>query len=217
MEKVERAVRSQLVRELSSESAAAGFLVLWDREGHGGVAAIVTVDGREKVEVVEAHRLKGDKIVVLAKDADLAELDKSQSAPSGELLIDQLPADPFLRSLRLICSGEQVFPGRVDPPSDRAAPSGGPTTSPLSPGEREMLSHLLEGHSNNTIARRLGTSEAAVKVRLANLLHKMRVDNRTQAVVWALANLPYADLHVSGPVLDPVTPTRAPCASVRRR
>jgi DNA-binding NarL/FixJ family response regulator len=29
-----------------------------------------------------------------------------------------------------------------------------------------------------------------VKVHLKNLLHKIRVDNRTQAAIWALSNLP---------------------------
>jgi two-component system, NarL family, nitrate/nitrite response regulator NarL len=60
----------------------------------------------------------------------------------------------------------------------------------LSPREREILSHLIEGHSNTEIARTLGTTEATAKAHLKSLLRKLRVENRTQAVIWALAMYP---------------------------
>jgi two-component system, NarL family, nitrate/nitrite response regulator NarL len=63
----------------------------------------------------------------------------------------------------------------------------------LSLQEKEMLSHVLEGHPNKVIARHLGVTEAAAKVHLESLLRKINVDNRTQATVWALANLPELD------------------------
>jgi two-component system nitrate/nitrite response regulator NarL len=39
------------------------------------------------------------------------------------------------------------------------------------------------------IARQLAISETTAKVRLKRLLRKIKVDNRTQATIWALANL----------------------------
>jgi two-component system nitrate/nitrite response regulator NarL len=60
----------------------------------------------------------------------------------------------------------------------------------LSPREKEILSHLVEGHSNKGIARILGITEATVKVHLKSLLRKIGVENRTQAAIWALSNLP---------------------------
>jgi two-component system, NarL family, nitrate/nitrite response regulator NarL len=53
-----------------------------------------------------------------------------------------------------------------------------------------MLSHLTAGRSNKTIARELGIAEATVKVHLKSVQRKIRVENRTQAAIWALANLP---------------------------
>ena len=82
------------------------------------------------------------------------------------------------------------------PPSVRVeTPDRRPTTSPpgdvaLSFQERELLSHVLEGHPNAEIARDLGISETAAKDRLHRLLHKIKVYNRAQATIWALANLP---------------------------
>jgi two-component system, NarL family, nitrate/nitrite response regulator NarL len=60
----------------------------------------------------------------------------------------------------------------------------------LSPREKEILSHLVTGHSNKLIARYLGIAEATVKVHLKSVQRKIRVENRTQAAIWALANLP---------------------------
>jgi DNA-binding NarL/FixJ family response regulator len=60
----------------------------------------------------------------------------------------------------------------------------------ISDPEKELFSHVLEGHSNEVIARHLRTTQADVKARLASLLRKINVENRTQATVWALANLP---------------------------
>ena len=50
-----------------------------------------------------------------------------------------------------------------------------------------MLFLILEGCSTAVIAQHLRTTEAAAGTKLKNLLSKIGVENRTQAVVWALA------------------------------
>jgi two-component system nitrate/nitrite response regulator NarL len=60
----------------------------------------------------------------------------------------------------------------------------------LSLREKDLLFHVLEGHPNNLIALHLGMTEAAAKLHLKRLLRKINVDNRTQATIWALRNLP---------------------------
>ena len=60
----------------------------------------------------------------------------------------------------------------------------------LSARETELFSQVVEVHSNKEIGRRLDITEATGKVHLKNVLRKIRVENRTQAAVWALANLP---------------------------
>jgi DNA-binding NarL/FixJ family response regulator len=64
----------------------------------------------------------------------------------------------------------------------------------LTPHERQVLFHVLEGHPNRVIAQHFGVTEGAAKVDLENLLRKMNVDNRTQATIWALANLPEIEI-----------------------
>ena len=63
----------------------------------------------------------------------------------------------------------------------------------LSFREKDLLFHVLEGHPNKVIAQHLGVTEAVAKFHLIRLLRKINVDNRTQATIWALRNLPDFD------------------------
>ncbi len=59
----------------------------------------------------------------------------------------------------------------------------------LSKRERAILRLLTEGSSNKVIARRLVITEATVKVHIKSCLRKLRLQNRTQAAMWATKNL----------------------------
>jgi DNA-binding CsgD family transcriptional regulator len=63
----------------------------------------------------------------------------------------------------------------------------------LSHREKELFSYVLEGYPSKVIAQHLGVTEALARVQLERFLRKIRVENRTQATVWALANLPELD------------------------
>jgi two-component system nitrate/nitrite response regulator NarL len=56
----------------------------------------------------------------------------------------------------------------------------------LSDREHVILMHLTHGASNKHIARELNIAEATVKVHVKSLLRKIRVNNRTQAAMWAI-------------------------------
>jgi two-component system nitrate/nitrite response regulator NarL len=58
----------------------------------------------------------------------------------------------------------------------------------LSEREVRILDGLVKGHANKVIARTCGTTEATVKVHIKSILRKIRVDNRTQAAIWAMEN-----------------------------
>lgn len=58
----------------------------------------------------------------------------------------------------------------------------------LSDREAQFLNCLLAGMSNKLIARHLDIAEATVKVHLRSVLRKLKVQNRTQAAIWALQN-----------------------------
>jgi two-component system nitrate/nitrite response regulator NarL len=58
----------------------------------------------------------------------------------------------------------------------------------LSEREAQMLEGLVKGHPNKVIARTCDIAVATVKVHMKSILRKIRVDNRTQAAIWAMAN-----------------------------
>lgn len=57
---------------------------------------------------------------------------------------------------------------------------------PLSPREMEILELVTKGSSNKEIAKSLGISHQTVKNHMTAILRKLRVDDRTQAAVYAL-------------------------------
>lgn len=73
--------------------------------------------------------------------------------------------------------------GQDDLPAHMRAPS--PLLEPLSTREREVLTLLAEGLSNQHIATRLVISLNTVKRHVRHLLAKLAVTNRTQAVARA--------------------------------
>ena len=58
--------------------------------------------------------------------------------------------------------------------------------SPLSPREMEILQFVTRGLSNKEIALSLGISHQTVKNHMTAILHKLKVEDRTQAAVYAL-------------------------------
>jgi DNA-binding NarL/FixJ family response regulator len=61
-----------------------------------------------------------------------------------------------------------------------------PASSELSPREEEIVRLIAEGFSNKQIAARLYISTKTVKTHVANILEKLNVKNRTEAVVSAI-------------------------------
>jgi two-component system nitrate/nitrite response regulator NarL len=115
--------------------------------------------------------------------------------------------DTFLKSLELVMLGETILPPKiisfflrqhgelVSAVEERAefecAPIAYTETSNarsprLSAREQCILRYLIEGDSNKTIARKNDIAEATVKVHVKAILRKIRVNNRTQAAIWAM-------------------------------
>lgn len=61
-----------------------------------------------------------------------------------------------------------------------------PLFAPLSAREIEILDYIAKGNSNKEIARQLKISDQTVKNHITSILRKLAVNDRTQAVVFAL-------------------------------
>jgi two-component system nitrate/nitrite response regulator NarL len=196
MSKIEILLRSRLIRDaLSSVLSVAGFFIIRDpSQRDKDTIVIVDLNDRSDAEAIHAHQQRGVKIVALASEADNQEIGPDEMAPLSGILTYDLSHDAFVGSLRLIGAGQRVFPsdlvmrqtGLATPPD--AAPRA--VGVRFSPREREVLCHLVKGHSNKRIAQQLGMAEATTKFYLQSLLRKIKAENRTQAAIWALSNLP---------------------------
>jgi DNA-binding NarL/FixJ family response regulator len=71
----------------------------------------------------------------------------------------------------------------------RVGPSGPSPLDSLSRREKEVIALLSEGHSNERIAQALGLSIQTVKVHVKHILKKLKVSDRTQAVIKALKSV----------------------------
>jgi RNA polymerase sigma factor (sigma-70 family) len=60
------------------------------------------------------------------------------------------------------------------------------TIARLTPREREVLQALAAGLSDREIAHQLHVSTETVRTHMVNLLHKLGVDSRLKALVFAL-------------------------------
>lgn len=69
---------------------------------------------------------------------------------------------------------------------DRFPMDGSEPFEPLSPREMEVLGLVTRGMSNKEIATELGISHQTVKNHVTSILHKLNVEDRTQAALYAL-------------------------------
>jgi two-component system nitrate/nitrite response regulator NarL len=95
-----------------------------------------------------------------------------------------------------LASRRQSAPLRVD---SAETTSNDCVTSVPSLSRREMLilRMLMQGASNKVIARNLVITESTVKVHMKAILRKLRLQNRTQAAIWARNHVQESDLNNS--------------------
>jgi two-component system, NarL family, nitrate/nitrite response regulator NarL len=142
----------------------------------------------------------------LIKSLELVALGESVMHPHFQQMVLTSPAGPETGVLAL--NGElsaandrmaniQLFPPRLADmrsPESRALASEQPTPGnevvrSLSRRELVILRTLTEGASNKIIARKLVITESTVKVHMKAILRKLRLQNRTQAAIWARTHL----------------------------
>ena len=61
-------------------------------------------------------------------------------------------------------------------------------TTPLTPKEVQILTHIAEGNSNKRIANLLGISEQTIKNHVSTILRKLNANDRAHAVFIAIRN-----------------------------
>jgi two-component system nitrate/nitrite response regulator NarL len=150
------------------------------------------------------------RAVALADDFNMDSMMSTLQAGGDGYCLATIGCDVLVKYLDLAMLGELVFPSGVflsalstysemshaqrraltEGVEDLQAASADLPLRTLSTREAEILHCLMEGAPNKIIARRLEVAEATVKVHIKAILRKIRVANRTQAAMWAVAHLP---------------------------
>jgi DNA-binding NarL/FixJ family response regulator len=154
------------------------------------------LDGVEATRQITAAADPGNvdrQVVVLTSFLDQPRIVAALDAGASGYILNDAPPDDVIAAVRAAATGGAP----LDPRAARVLLDRQHSARPargLSPREREVLVLLAEGLPNKQIARRLGIADRTVKAHLTNVFQQLGVTDRTQAALWAKANLdPGAD------------------------
>lgn len=119
-------------------------------------------------------------IVLTTYDGDEDIYRSLQAGAQGYLLKDMF-FDELEAAIRKVHAGARLIPGSV---AERLAARM--SSAELTARELEVLQQIVAGKSNKEIASSFTISEATVKTHINNILNKLGVSDRTQAVTTAL-------------------------------
>jgi two-component system, NarL family, response regulator len=119
-------------------------------------------------------------IVLTTYDGD-EDIYRALQAGAWAYLLKDMLIDEILTAIRAVHSGERRIPAAV---GKRLAERMSGTA--LSARELDVLQLLGKGRSNREVAAELAITEATVKGHVTNILSKLGVTDRTQAVIIAL-------------------------------
>ena len=130
-------------------------------------------------------------LVLTTFDLDEYVFEALRAGASGFLLKDA-PAEELAAAIRVVAAGDSLLaPGvtrRVIDAFVHRAPAPSrrdPRLGLLTARETEVLGQLARGRSNTDIAARLFVSEATTKTHVSNVLSKLQLRDRVQAVIFA--------------------------------
>ena len=137
----------------------------------GGVAAITRIRAENP-----AARI----IVLTTFDGD-EDIFRSLQAGAKAYLLKGMTIDDLLKTIRLVHAGKtSISPEIAEKLAERAG------AEDLTPREHAVLERIVAGRANKEIASDLAISEATVKTHVNNLLSKLGVSDRTNAVTVAI-------------------------------
>jgi DNA-binding NarL/FixJ family response regulator len=151
------------------------------------------MDGIEATRELAGSESDGPRILILTTfDLDEYVYDALRAGASGFLLKD-VTAEQLFDAVRVIAGGEALLAPTItrrlisEFARLRAKPDAPamPALAELTPRETEVLQLVAEGLSNPEIASRLVVTEETVKTHVSHVLRKLRIRDRTQAVIAA--------------------------------
>lgn len=142
------------------------------------------MDGVAAIRAIHAERPR-TAIIALSSFGEERLVRGALEAGALGYLLKNVSADSLAEAIRLAVAGISS----LSPEASAVLVAGPPTqgaVDELTPREREILRLLIDGRTNAEIAAQLGLSVYTVKNHVRNLLGKLGVGSRTEAVSLAL-------------------------------
>ncbi|HEY6056653.1 MAG TPA: response regulator transcription factor [Candidatus Limnocylindrales bacterium] len=145
------------------------------------------------------RELPSTGIIVLAVSEDEDLLFDAIKAGAAAFILKDVGPDDLVTIIRRVSSGEYLINDKVFAKPAVASrvlkefrelavygQDAAPIFAPLSPREVEILDNIAQGMTNKQVAYALSISEQTVKNHMSSILRKLSVNDRTQAVVYAM-------------------------------
>ncbi len=147
------------------------------------------------IELIRAFRAVNPHgpVIILTGSADLPDLGRCLDAGASAVLQKSTGIDTIIDAIRTLLQGGWVHTPREIAELVRLAgeqhqrdEEGNAALASLTRREREVLDALADGLSDKEIADRLKVSPDTARNHVANILAKLAVESRLQAVLFAL-------------------------------
>ena len=138
-------------------------------------------------------------IIVLAVNEDEDALFEAIKAGAAAFILKDVAPDDLVAIIRRVANGEYLINDKVFAKPAVASrvlkefrelaiygQEAAPIFAPLSPREVEILDNIAQGMTNKQVAYALSISEQTAKNHMSSILRKLSVNDRTQAVVYAM-------------------------------
>jgi DNA-binding NarL/FixJ family response regulator len=145
------------------------------------------------------RQLPTTAIIVLAAAEDEDSLFDAIKAGAAAFILKEVNPADLVAVIRRVASGEYLINDKVFSRPAVASrvlkefrelaiygQEAAPIFAPLSPREVEILDNIAQGMTNKQVAYALSISEQTVKNHMSSILRKLSVNDRTQAVVYAM-------------------------------
>lgn len=181
--------------EVVGEVEQGSDIVEYVRSLHPDVVLLdIRLPGVDGIAVTRQLRRENPdtRIIILTTYDDDEYLIGALSAGAHAYLLKSASRETLTASIRAVASGERLLTPRLMSKVLRhfedLARREARHASGLTDEELQVLTHVAAGWSNEAIAERMHWSEVTVKRKVHDILTKLRVSNRTQAVAKAIRN-----------------------------
>ena len=142
------------------------------------------IDGVAATQAIVA-RAPNTRVLILTSYHEPEVGQRAVQAGAAGYLVKTASADELIRAIHVAHSGKRVLASEATEALIQASQSD-PMRDSLTEREREILALLAKGLSNAEIAAKLFVTVPTVKYHVTNILSKLQVDSRTEAVLVAM-------------------------------